>query len=74
VDTAGYDGRMNALKCALMSISPKRILFATDYPVDFANNVKGIREFIENVMNLPLEDDARESILGGNAAELLGLA
>ena len=73
VDTAGTDGRMNALKCALTSISPKRILFATDYPYDFAGNYHAIRGFIENIRTLDLDERSKESILGGNAANLLGL-
>ncbi len=73
MDTAGYDGRMNALKCALTSVSPKRILFGTDYPFDFANNRPAIKEFIENIKKLDLDDEAKESILWGNAAKLLGL-
>jgi predicted TIM-barrel fold metal-dependent hydrolase len=73
VDTAGSDGRMSALKCALTSISPKRILFATDYPYDFAGDYHRIRKFIEDIRSLNLDERSKESILGGNAADLLGL-
>jgi predicted TIM-barrel fold metal-dependent hydrolase len=73
VDTAGYDGRMNALTCALTGISPNKILFGTDYPFDFVNNCNGIKRFIEDIKNLDLDEDAKDGILGRNAAELLGL-
>ena len=74
VDTAGYDGRMNALKCALTGINPKRILFGTDYPFDFAGNRPGMGTFIKNIRKLDLDEEAKEGILWRNAAELLGLS
>ncbi|MDP2643727.1 MAG: amidohydrolase family protein [Desulfobacterales bacterium] len=73
VDTAGYEGGINALRCALTGIHPNRILFGTDYPFDFVNDTKGISRFIQSIQNLDLDADAIQGILGGNAAALLKL-
>ena len=68
---AGATGGMNAVKCALTTISPNRMLFATDYPQNFKGNAEGMREYIKNIRKLDLSEEAKDRILGKNAAELL---
>ncbi len=72
-DMAGFEGGMNAVKCALTTISPKRLLFGTDYPPNFVDDAKGIRNYIENIRKLDLDEQSKEDMLGNNAARLLGL-
>ena len=72
-DLAGFEGGMNAVECALTTISPQRLLFGTDYPYNFTNDPQGVRNYIESIRNLDLSTLATERILGGNAAELLGI-
>ena len=80
-DMSGFEGGPNALRCALTGIKPERLVFATDYPQDFTGattdtrkGVKDIRKYIEEIRGLPLPEDAKARMLGGTAAELLGLA
>ena len=72
-DMAGLEGGMNGVQCALTTISPKRLLFATDYPFNFTKNSEGAKQYINNIKNLPLPQEEIEGILGGTAAKLLGL-
>ena len=37
-DMAGFEGGMNAVKCALTTIDPQRLIFATDYPFNFTDD------------------------------------
>src|SRR3989442_677416 len=55
-------------------------LFATDYPQDFTGattdtgkGARDIRKYIEEIRNLPLPKETTARMLGGTAAELLGL-
>ncbi len=73
-DMAGYEGGMNAVKCALTTISPQRLLFGTDYPANFVDDAQGIRNYIVNIRKLELDKKSKEDILGNTAARLLGLA
>lgn len=70
-DMAGYEGGMNAVKCALTTIKPARLLFATDYPLNFTGDASGVAEYIKNIKRLNLARGAVEAILGGTAAKLL---
>lgn len=70
---AGSQGGMNAIKCALTGISPKQLLFGTDYPQNFTGNGEGMRKYIEDIKELPLTAKEKEQILWGNAAKLLKL-
>ena len=71
-DMAGYEGRMSAVKCALININPERLLFATDYPPNFRDPQKA-RDYIDNIRKLDLPSESIELILGGTAAKLLSL-
>jgi predicted TIM-barrel fold metal-dependent hydrolase len=70
---AGYEGGMNAVKCALTTISPERMVFGTDYPYNFRDDPQGVKQYIENIRKLALPPKSIDGMLGLNAAELLGL-
>ncbi|MFC1943828.1 amidohydrolase family protein [Chloroflexota bacterium] len=62
-----------SIKCALTTISPKKMMFATDWSPNFEENHEGIKHFIEEIRELPLPKEDIEGILGGNAAKVLGI-
>ncbi len=72
-DMAGYEGGMNAVKCALTAIKSDRLLYGTDYPYNFTKDAKGAKRYIENIRKLDLPPQTIDGMLGLNAAELLGL-
>jgi predicted TIM-barrel fold metal-dependent hydrolase len=79
-DMAGFEGSPIALRCALEGIKPERMVFATDYPQNFnssdpksGKSVDGIRDYIEEIQNLPLDQSVKSDMLGGTAARLLKL-
>lgn len=72
-DMAGYEGGMNAVKCALLSLSPERLLFGTDYPFNFTNSPERVRSYVDDIKALGLPAHATEAMLWKNAARLLGI-
>jgi aminocarboxymuconate-semialdehyde decarboxylase len=79
-DMAGFEGGTAALNCALQGIRPERLVFASDYPQDFTgvntDTGKGMNElknYIETIRNLPLDEKSKERMLGDTAAALLKL-
>lgn len=79
-DMAGFEGGMAALNCALQGIRPDRLVFASDYPQDFTGvntdtgkGMKELKNYIETIRNLPLDQKSKEKILGDTAAALLKL-
>jgi predicted TIM-barrel fold metal-dependent hydrolase len=77
-DMAGFEGSPVALRCALEGIRPERMVFATDYPQNFNNsdpkqgkNIDGVRDYVDEIRNLPLDSKVRDDMLGGTAARLL---
>jgi len=78
-DMAGFEGGMNAVKCALTTIAPDHLLFGTDYYPNFtgspsgAKDSIGARNYIQDIKALDLAPEAIEGILGNNAAKLLGI-
>jgi predicted TIM-barrel fold metal-dependent hydrolase len=79
-DMAGFEGGIAALNCALQGIRPERMVFASDYPQDFTGvntdtgkGMKELKNYIETIRNLPLDDKSIKKILGDTAAELLKL-
>ncbi len=70
---AGSHGGMSSVRCALTGISPKRLVFGTDYPQEFSGDAHNIKTYIENIRKLEIGDENTAAILGENARSLLGL-
>ncbi|OGQ82165.1 MAG: hypothetical protein A3F90_09990 [Deltaproteobacteria bacterium RIFCSPLOWO2_12_FULL_60_19] len=70
---AGHHGGMGSVRCALTAISPKRLVFGTDYPQEFRGDPMNIKPFIENIRKLEIDESSKEAMLGENARKLLGL-
>ena len=64
---------MNAVNCALTTIRPNRLLFATDYPYNFSDDPEMVKHYVENIRALNLAPEIIDGILGGTAAQLLKL-
>jgi len=80
-NTAGFEGGLIALRCALLGIRPERLVFGSDYPQDFTgvntNLGKGmgaLREYISVLRGLDLPEHLKEAILGKTAAKLLKMS
>jgi aminocarboxymuconate-semialdehyde decarboxylase len=70
---AGREIGMETITCALTNISPRRLLFATDYPPNFVDDPMGMKRYIEEIKKLGIDKRSIEAMLGTNAIELLGL-
>jgi len=77
-DMAGFEGGATALNCGLQGIHPERLVFASDYPQDFTgvntDTGKGMMElknYIEAIRSLPLDETTKDKMLGGTAAQLM---
>lgn len=70
---AGRGTGMAAVKSALTTISPGKLMFGTDWPPNFENNPRGASEYVEAIRKLDLPKGDIEGMLGGNAAKLLKL-
>lgn len=72
-NTAGREIGIQTMKCALTNISPKRLLFATDYPPNFVDDSIGMKTYIQKIRGLDLDKKSIDAILGKNAIELFHL-
>jgi len=70
---AGRETGIASVKCALTNISPKKLLFATDWPSNYENNPQGVKSYCEEIKKLGIPQDDFDAILGGNAVKLLGI-
>lgn len=70
---AGREMGIASIKCALTNISPKRLMFATDWPSNYENNPIGVRKFVEEMKKTNGISHEVDSLLGGNAARLLNI-
>ncbi|MBI4296083.1 MAG: amidohydrolase family protein [Chloroflexi bacterium] len=70
---AGREIGIATTKCALTTISPKKLMFGTDWTWNFEGNPQGARQWIEGIRKLDLPKTDIDGILGGNAAKLLGI-
>jgi aminocarboxymuconate-semialdehyde decarboxylase len=70
---AGREVGMEAVKCALTNISPKKLMFATDWPWNFDYEPEKVKQYVAEIRKLDLAKDDIEGMLGGNIARLLGI-
>jgi predicted TIM-barrel fold metal-dependent hydrolase len=68
---AGREGGMAAVKCALTTIRPERLMFGTDWPFNYDHNPQAARDYIQNIKQLGLPEADIKAMLGGTAARLL---
>lgn len=67
---AGREGGMAAVKCALTTISPQKLLFGTDWPFNYDHHPEKAKKFIEAIKDINLSEMDIEAMLGGTAAKL----
>lgn len=70
---AGREVGMIAVKSAVAGISPKKLMFGTDWPFNYDHDPKGVKRYIREIRKLDLPKDDTEAMLGGTAAKLLGI-
>jgi predicted TIM-barrel fold metal-dependent hydrolase len=70
---AGREASIATVKCALTNISPGKLMFGTDWPLNYDYNPQGVKRYVEEIRKLDLPGDDIEAMLGGNAAQLLNL-
>ncbi|MFC1872818.1 amidohydrolase family protein [Chloroflexota bacterium] len=69
----GREKGLESLKCALTNISPKHLVFGTDWPFNYDYHPEKVREYAEDIRRAGLPEGAAEDILGNTAAKILGL-
>ena len=70
---AGREEAMASVKCALTNISPRKLMFATDWPFNYDYNPQGVRRYVAEIRKLDLPKEDIDAMLGGNIAEILGI-
>ena len=71
-DTAGACGWMPAMEAAVKAYRHDRIIFGTDYPMEFHTG-KDKRWFIDNIKALDIPAQDKEAIFSGNLKRVFGL-
>jgi predicted TIM-barrel fold metal-dependent hydrolase len=69
-DTGGFFGNINAVKCALLEIKSKNIVFGTDYPQEIRDEAQ-IEGFVRDIKALPLSQKEINGIFSENGKRLL---
>jgi predicted TIM-barrel fold metal-dependent hydrolase len=70
---AGREVGMAAVKSALTNISPRKLMFGTDWPFNFDHEPQQVKRYITEIRRLDLPADDIDGILGGNASRILGI-
>jgi aminocarboxymuconate-semialdehyde decarboxylase len=71
VDTADHPA--STLKCVLDFFGPERLVLGTNYPYGPEEGCVLIKNSLAAIDGLNLSKNDKEKVLGGNAAEILGL-
>jgi predicted TIM-barrel fold metal-dependent hydrolase len=71
-DTAGNGGWAPVIQWAAETVTPARVLFGSDYPLESYSG-ETVRELVEMIGGLNLPRDAKQAIAGANAQKLFGL-
>ncbi len=70
---AGREVGMAAVRSALANISPRRLMFGTDWPFNFDHEPLEVKRYIAEIRKLDLPKEDIEGILGTNASRILGM-
>jgi predicted TIM-barrel fold metal-dependent hydrolase len=70
---AGREAGMAAVKAALTTISPKRLMFGTDWPYNYDHEPQEVKRYMREIRQLSLPPEDIEGMLGRNAARVLGI-
>jgi len=70
---AGRELGMETVKCALTNISPKKLLFATDWPFNYDYEPELVKQYVADIKKLDLPQEDIDGMLGNNATKLLGI-
>ena len=70
---AGRELGMEAVKCALTNISPKKLMFGTDWPFNYDYEPELVKKYVAEIKELPLPKEDIDAMLGDNAAKLFGI-
>lgn len=70
---AGRGSAIKTVKSALNFISPKKLMFGTDWPLNYESEPASCKSYIDDIRGLDLPEDDIDAMLGGNAARLMGL-
>lgn len=68
---AGREMGINALNSALTNISPRKLLFGTDWPFNYDHDPRKARKYINSIKKLNLPKEEIDAILGDTAKKLL---
>lgn len=71
-DTAGACGWMPAMIAATNAYRHDRIIFGTDYPMEFHTG-KDKKWFIDNIKSMNIPEEDKEAIFSGNFLRLFGM-
>jgi uncharacterized protein len=71
VDTADHPA--STLKCVLDFFGPERLVLGTNYPYGPEEGCVLIKNSLAAIDGLNLSKEEKEKVLGGNAADILGL-
>ncbi|MBI2854736.1 MAG: amidohydrolase [Chloroflexi bacterium] len=69
----GREVGVEAVKCILANVSPRKLMFATDWPFNFDGHAQDVQRFVTEMKKLGLPESDTEAMLGDNAANLLKL-
>ena len=70
---AGRGRSIATVKSALSNISPDKLMFGSDWPYNYEETPEDCAGYIEDISKLDISARDIQAMLGGNAAELLGL-
>ena len=70
VDTAGNGGWSPVTRMTLEVLAPDRVCFGSDFPLE-SHSAATMRELLDSIASLGLDDASERAVLGGNARRLL---
>jgi uncharacterized protein len=73
IDTAAYVSEIETILTPdiVRRIGPDKIIFGTDYPMPYAGEVHRMKDFVDCIRGLPLDQSVLEGIFAGNFERLL---